>query len=140
MTGQSLSIAGEWQGTFAYPEGAGPTTPFVAVIEQTGRGLSGTIIEPNTMTPGYRSIEAVLSGLRDRSLIDFTKTYPGGEWGYENPVDYVGSLSSDGLQILGTWSLLDLTGTFEMHRDGSSQAEHSEELEQAMPNPLSVDS
>ncbi len=70
---------------------------------------------------GNRTISAVLSGTHAGSSVDFTKTYPGGEWGYENPVDYVGQLSSDGLSITGMWSLLDMNGAFEMHRDAAEE-------------------
>lgn len=50
--------------------------------------------------------------------MDFTKIYDAGApQEYDNPIDYVGSLSSDGNSITGVWSLLEFDGRFEMHRE-----------------------
>ena len=71
--------------------------------------------------------------MRDARSVDFTKTYIGAPKIYENPVDYVGQLSPDGMTVTGTWSLLDMNGRFEMHRE--MRAEETEEAETAETVP-----
>ncbi|MDG5746897.1 hypothetical protein P8Q88_01790 [Qipengyuania sp. XHP0207] len=87
------------------------------------------MIEPDIFRPGS-TVGAKLSGIRSARAVDFTKIYPHPPQGYENPVDYVGQLSADGLVVTGVWSLLDLSGTFEMHREqGASQTQEAETVE-----------
>ncbi len=109
-------LSGQWSGEYTYPNGMGPVTPFLAVIEDNGGRLAGTIIEPNTIADG--TLEADLVGVHHGSGIDFTKTYtPGASRHYAEPVDYVGAISDGGMVISGVWSLHDLDGTFEMRRE-----------------------
>lgn len=114
MSAEDLS--GQWTGEYAYPNGFGPVTPFLAVIEDHAGRLSGTIIEPNIVEGG--TLEADLVGIRSGNGVDFTKTYtPGASRHYDEPIDYVGSTSEEGMVISGVWSLLDLDGTFVMRRE-----------------------
>jgi hypothetical protein len=62
------------------------------------------------------SLEAILSGSRHGSALDFTKAYDGAS-DAAHAVDYVGRLSGDGNSITGVWSLADADGAFEMHRE-----------------------
>ena len=103
-------------GSYSYPAGQGPTTPFLASLTDDGGTLRGTIIEPNTIGRSSDQLEAVLSGSRSGSSVDFTKMYDG-ESDAAHAVDYVGRLSSDGNSITGVWSLGTLDGSFEMHRE-----------------------
>jgi hypothetical protein len=112
----NLNIGGLWLGSFAYPGGAGPTTPFLAKIEDRDGALSGTIVEPNHIGLSSDSLEALLSGSRQGSSVDFTKVYDGAS-DAAHAVDYVGRLSADGNTISGVWSLADVDGSFEMHRE-----------------------
>lgn len=110
------SLTGHWSGEYAYPRHKGPTTPFLATIEERGGQLTGTIIEPDMN--GGATIAATIRGVRHGHGVDFTKQYgPAASPIYGNPVDYVGRLSADGLVITGVWSLLDMDGTFEMRRE-----------------------
>ena len=111
----SDSLSGEWQGTYRYPRGAAPDTPFHAVIEDRNGELSGRIIEPNGFRP--ETAQATLAGRRFGTSVDFTKAYHGAGPEYATPVDYVGSISDGGRKIAGVWSLLEWDGTFEMSRD-----------------------
>lgn len=129
----ALDITGEWHGTFAYPRDYGPATPFLAKIEEQGGVFSGSIVEPDIFHDTGATLEARMSGHRDGRSIDFTKSYLGQRYGYENPVDYVGQLSVDGLSIVGVWSLLEHNGTFEMHRDRAAQATESIEIGETVP-------
>jgi hypothetical protein len=47
VNGDRLNMTGMWEGTFAYPGYEGPTTPFVARIEEEAGSLTGTIMEPS---------------------------------------------------------------------------------------------
>ena len=104
-------------------------TPFRVHIEEMGGHFSGSLIEPDL----YRrmaTIGAELSGIRSNRSIDFTKIYVNAPTGYENPVDYVGRLSADGLVVSGVWSQLDMNGTFEMYREqGVFEKEEAETVE-----------
>ena len=126
MGKRAFTLTVDWSGEFAYPRHSGPTTPFLAAIQDEGGRLTGTIIEPDIVT-GAASVTATLSGLRHGSSVDFTKTYSAPPSGYENPVDYVGSLSDDGNTVKGVWSLLELDGTFEMRREAASEELAEEE-------------
>ncbi|WAT18634.1 hypothetical protein OZN62_03370 [Aurantiacibacter sp. MUD11] len=125
-------LSGQWSGEYAYPRDTGPVTPFLAIIEDHGGRLTGTIIEPNTVESG--TLEADLVGLRHGTGVDFTKTYtPGASRHYSHPVDYVGSVSEDGQVIKGVWSLLDLDGTFVMRRELTREEMLEREAEVAEP-------
>lgn len=127
-------ISGEWHGTYRYPGGAGPVTPFIAIIEERAGHLSGSIVEPHEYRPPEMA-HATLVGRRSGTSIDFTKTYHRSGPQYANPVDYVGRLSSDGNRIVGMWSLLRWDGSFEMYRDaaGGSGTEVEEGVEAMAP-------
>ncbi len=122
-----LDLTGKWDGVFKYPQSYGPTTPFVAEISEQSGTFAGSIIEPDLYKAN--AAEAHLVGLRSGRSVDFTKTYVRRENGYENPVDYVGQLSEDGLTITGIWSLLEWNGEFEMTREAGlelHQEQHAE--------------
>ncbi len=76
---------------------------------------------------------AVIAGFRSGRAVDFTKTYQGSASGYENPVDYVGRLSPDGMIVTGVWSLLEWNGTFEMHRDAPGGEAQEAETQETVP-------
>ena len=116
MNDDRLNMTGMWEGTFAYPAFEGPTTPFVAHFSDVDGVLSGSIIEPNTIGFASDELEALLSGNREGRAVDFTKTYDGSS-DAAHAVDYVGQLSDDGDSVTGVWSLAELDGTFEMHRE-----------------------
>jgi hypothetical protein len=128
MPRKSLNIGGLWMGSFSYPSNHGPTTPFLARIEDESGALSGTIIEPNTMGRSSDSLEAILSGSRHGEQVDFTKAYDGAS-DAAHAVDYVGRLSGDGNTISGVWSLADLDGTFEMYREAVWEEKVGQEAE-----------
>jgi hypothetical protein len=108
------NISGLWMGRYSYVFGG--SVPFLASIEDAEGALSGTIIEPNSMGRCSDSLEAIVSGSRHGSAVDFTKAYDGAS-DAAHAVDYVGRLSGDGNSITGVWSLGDADGAFEMHRE-----------------------
>ena len=116
MSDDRLNMTGLWEGTFSYPAFQGPTTPFVARIEESGGTLSGSMMEPNTMGWSSEELEAMVVGTRQGKSVDFTKSYDGSS-DAAHAVDYVGLMSDDGNSVTGVWSLEDLDGTFEMRRE-----------------------
>jgi hypothetical protein len=124
----AADLTGLWTGSFAYPGGQGPATPFLARIEDHDGDLSGTTIEPNTILPGGDELHAFIRGSREGRSVDFTKTYDGAAEAAHS-VDYVGRLSEDGNSVAGVWSLEYLDGTFEMHREIELEEERADETE-----------
>ncbi len=96
-----------------------------------GVNITGTIIEPNNLTGGS-SLNAFINGVRQGDNVDFTKVYPNAPDGYETPVDYVGHVSANGNTIAGVWSLIELDGTFEMHREIAVGTEQERSAEEAL--------
>jgi hypothetical protein len=122
------NLSGLWMGRYSYPSAEGPTTPFLAKIEDHDGALSGTIMEPNTIGRSSDELEAVLTGTREGQAVDFTKLYDGSS-DAAHAVDYVGRLSGDGNSITGVWSLEHLDGNFEMHREAVWEEQVGEEAE-----------
>jgi hypothetical protein len=120
------NISGLWLGHYAYAFGG--SVPFLARLEDEDGALSGTMIEPNTMGRSSDSLEALLSGSRHGTAVDFTKAYDGAS-DAAHAVDYVGRLSGDGNTISGVWSLGDADGTFEMHREAVWEEAEGREAE-----------
>lgn len=122
------NLSGLWLGSFSYPGGEGPTTPFMAKIVDAGGSLSGETVEPNTVSFTSGTLEAVIAGTRDGAAVDFTKTYDGAS-DCAHSVDYVGRLSDDGNRVTGVWSMAGLDGTFEMYREAVWDEVAGEEAE-----------
>ena len=119
-----LDLTGKWDGVFQYPQKHMPTTPFLAEIVEEAGAFSGTTIEPDLYKDSPAG--ARITGHRSGRSVDFTKTYGNRQRGYENPVDYVGQLSEDGLMITGVWSLREWNGRFEMTREAGLEVAQEE--------------
>lgn len=132
MSRDPLDMTGLWHGTYVYPRFAGPTTPFVANIQDVDGRLSGSIMEPNLVGVSSEELEAVIAGSRQGRAVDFIKTYDG-KSDASNSVDYVGQLASDGNSVTGVWSYESWDGTFEMHRDARLEELIAEESEAELP-------
>lgn len=110
----NASITGMWQGV--YFGGGNQRTEFTATFRESNGRLSGTIVEPNQFgTPNVSFLVANLSGTIRNGRIRFTKTYDG-TGGQTHAVTYEGRFESDGHRIVGTWSIGQLSGQFEMAR------------------------
>jgi hypothetical protein len=123
-----IDLSGLWLGSFSYPAGQGPTTPFMAKLVDADGALSGGTVEPNTVGFSAGTLEAHIAGTRDGASVDFTKTYDGAA-DAAHSIDYVGRLSEDGNRIAGMWSMETLDGTFEMYREAVSEAAEGKEAE-----------
>ncbi len=131
MAKAEINLSGLWMGSFAYPGGVGPTTPFLARLEDQDGRFVGTIIEPDYIAGGTE-LEADVVGNRQGTAVDFTKTYRSAGEPLE-PIDYVGRLSGDGNSVTGVWSLQLMNGTFEMYREAVWEQEEEMEAAQVVP-------
>jgi hypothetical protein len=118
----NLDLTGMWDGVYSYPAvpDAGPTTPFLADITESGGQISGTIIEPHEFRHG--TAHATIIGHRVGTMVDFSKTYHGAGEEYDEPVSYTGQLSDDGTLITGHWMMQEWSGPFEMVRQAQVEA------------------
>jgi len=124
----ATNLSGLWLGSFSYPGGWAPATPFMATIVDRDGSLDGSTIEPNTMGSGGESLEAVIAGSRAGVAVDFTKTYDGAS-DAAHAVDYVGRVSIDGMTVSGVWSLEGMDGTFEMYREAVWEEAEADEAD-----------
>ena len=127
---ERINLSGLWLGSFSYQGGEGPTTPFMARIEDRDGSLSGSTVEPNTVGASSETLEAFIAGSRSGAAVDFTKTYDGAS-DAAHAVDYVGRLSGDGMTIGGVWSMGDMDGLFEMYREAVWEERAGREAEVA---------
>lgn len=123
--GQNLT--GKWDGVFSYPDvpEAGPTTPFLASLSDTGGVIKGEIIEPNEYHSG--TAHSTVLGQRIGNSVHWAKTYHGGGEEYRETVLYFGSVSQDGDTITGEWSIDHWRGPFEMTRDDTADVRFKRE-------------
>ncbi len=128
MAEQPINLSGLWLGSYSYPSGLGPTTPFLASLQDHDGSLSGTIVEPNTIGQSSDQLGSIISGSRAGVAVDFTKVYDA-ESDAAHAVDYVGRLSADANTISGVWSLETTDGTFEMHREAVWEERAGQEAE-----------
>lgn len=116
------SLTGMWRGLFSYPRFFEPN-PFVAILVQSGAGISGTTHEPCQVGPGRGGVlYATLAGTRAGAAVSFVKAYDGSA-GWTHAVSYKGRLSADGNEIEGRWHVPGVwSGRFLMLRAGKEQA------------------
>lgn len=128
------SLTGFWSGTYFYPDtdyykDKKPVN-FDARLRQLDNTFEGSIVEPNTFGDNTSSVlkALILNGLVDREgNLRFIKKYEGTA-GVVHSIEYKGTLSPDGRNINGIWTLLRkgnvaASGRFEMiqKRDPSGQ-------------------
>lgn len=114
--GGSESLTGVWEGLYSYPGNLDPPNGFTATLLQSGDSVTGTVHEIGEM--------GVDQGRRMGARVAFTKTYDvGPESDYSAPVVYEGSVSGDGQEIEGRWTIQGVwSGKFLMVRPGRTVA------------------
>ena len=113
-------MSGLWMGSYSYPDDLEPTTFFWARIDEDGVSFTGRT-EEYDMTLG--SIGASVNGSCSGSQVGFTKVYDSTAYsGFDPPVHYQGTISSDSETVTGVWRLQGLTGSFQMRRKPRAQA------------------
>jgi len=100
----AASLTGIWHGIYSYPLPRAPVS-FVATMIETATIVSGTTHEPCTIGGAPNEIlYATLLGSRQERTVTFVKTYDGANPFY-GTVAYVGTLSPDGTEIDGRWTV-----------------------------------
>jgi hypothetical protein len=121
-------LSGHWDGTYAYPSALQPIS-FHAELRDSGRGLTGEVVEPSPdyLPPG--EMVAVITGNREGSSVHFTKIYDSLEH-FLDPVFYDGVLDDEECEISGTWTITPgWSGTFVMTRPKTDEAEEEAQEE-----------
>jgi hypothetical protein len=117
MTKATSSLSGQWQGLYSYPRYLEPVY-FVATLISFGSQFSGTTHEASEGRSGaaLKSF-ALVDGSLGGNEVSFLKTYDGSA-DRSHSITYNGTLSVDGLEIEGTWSIPgDWSGRFLMIRN-----------------------
>jgi len=117
------SLTGIWHGIYSYPIPRAPVS-FVATLIETASAVSGTTHEPRAIDGSPNEILcATLLGSRQQNTVAFVKTYDGANPRY-GTVAYEGTLSPDGTEIEGRWTVPgDWSGKFLMIRSaGKAEA------------------
>ena len=100
----AASLTGIWQGIFSYNDGR-DDAPFVATLLDLGGAISGTTHEPCPIGASSTGLAfAEITGRRQGSAVVFSKTYDGTS-GLTHTVLYEGTLTEDGVEIEGTWTI-----------------------------------
>jgi hypothetical protein len=98
------SLTGIWHGLYSYPVPRAAVS-FVATLIETASAVSGTTHERCAIGASPDEIlYANLLGRRQDSAVAFVKTYEGGNPHY-GTVAYEGTLSVDGTEIEGRWTV-----------------------------------
>ncbi len=124
MNAAEHSIAGDWQGTYAFddPDAARAPVPFQAAWAMQGETGRFTGPAQDNGAGGEASTDGMQSGRQ----VAFTKVYVDRSSSYLHPVAYEGTLSEDGTQLAGTWRVAALSGTWDARRvlsdDGSAES------------------
>ncbi|MFT4253336.1 MAG: hypothetical protein QM608_12700 [Caulobacter sp.] len=127
MSDANANLTGVWQGLYSYP-GAHAPVAFTATVLESGSWVSGSVHEVAYDEYGVAEVFATLLGKRDGAAVTFTKTYDGSA-GWSHDVFYAGTVSDDGTEIEGTWTIPgEWSGKFLMIR---SQGPRAAQLRQA---------
>ena len=110
-------LTGVWDGEYSYPGGRRPTR-FTAVLVEGDASFSGTVHEQPTDGPSAGQVlYANVDGRRTGAQVAFVKVYEKPGLWRRNPIRYEGTLSADGCEIAGRWTILSrLSGKFLMTR------------------------
>ncbi|HEY2529720.1 MAG TPA: hypothetical protein VGJ20_17550 [Xanthobacteraceae bacterium] len=129
MAGQDRAgdqdLTGIWNGLYTYQDGR--STTFVATLIDGGGSLSGTTHEPSATGDGPSAmLYANLVGSHRDHAVTFTKTYERPDRQHRSPILYEGTLSGDGSEIEGRWTITRVwSGKFMMIRATGSTAERA---------------
>jgi len=110
-----LDVTGHWDGIFSYPRGLPPNHFTAELREENGRVIGETREPSDSPFDEASELQALLEGTRSGAAISFTKFYDSAR--RIKPVAYRGTLSPDGDEISGAWTIHgDWSGPFLMTR------------------------
>lgn len=122
-------LSGRWQGIYNYPDGH-VAVAFTADLIDGGDKLGGSITENDAHTDG-RALLAQIDGARSGSMVTFTKFYEDADPEGYDAVAYSGTVSGDGDEISGEWTIPGVwSGSFIMTRPSSASVNSTIEVEQ----------
>lgn len=123
-------VTGVWYGRYL-----GDLDPqdnsFIAVLEESGGEVGGTITEPDD-SGQFDIRRATVSGRRNGAGLRFIKQYDG-RGGWDHKVFYAGSIDDQGTVVNGTWRVDWLRGRFTMQREKFVEEEIEQEDEVELP-------
>jgi hypothetical protein len=133
VSASELDVTGLWLGAYSYRRSL-TTVTFEASLDEALGAIGGAIEEMARRQRPPRLLTATLHGRRENRRVAWIKRYDEPKpLGYEHPVAYEGTLSSDGTEIRGEWRLPGAqTGTFLMIRARALDAEMQREAEAAL--------
>jgi hypothetical protein len=110
----ATDLSGRWDGIFSYPRTL-PPTHFTLDLRDVGGSLAGESHEEGqTRRTSGQTLHALIQGDRFGSAVEFTKIYDNA---HNHPVFYEGTVSDEGLEINGRWSIPGMwSGSFIMIR------------------------
>ena len=116
QAGGAVDLSGFWHGLFHYPSGQ-PPVAFTAELHDADGALLGSTSETGQVGEAAgRTITATLQGRRSGGATTWLKIYDGDFRQYDS-VRYEGTISADGLEIEGRWTVQShWSGTFLMIR------------------------
>ncbi len=102
---EQSGLSGVWEGLFSYPRKFQPT-PFTAVLLEFGSAISGAVHELCNNGPSTGTVlNAMITGTRLGSEVQFVKQYEAGQRGHGRPINYEGALNADATEIEGQWAI-----------------------------------
>lgn len=125
MAGPS-DLSGVWYGRWSSEDSFIYPGSFIALLEDLGGSLSGTVTEPDPEDGGIA--RAWVAGRRSGSTIEWTKQYDG-SGRMAHAVFYSGQVNGEGTEIAGSWRLEMWSGSFAMQREAFTEEELEAEEE-----------
>ena len=117
---------GLWSGWYGYAGLAEPVA-FTAWFDETAGLLTGSILEPNTISDlDIDDLAADIAGTREGADITFVKTYGTGQGVHSHPISYSGLADGDFRRVRGEWMFPDPSygrGPFELARSSRGISE-----------------
>ena len=128
-------LSGRWLGIFNYPDNGG-AVGFTADIVDGGGRLGGEIHETDAIDDG-RPLVARIDGHRSGAAVEFTKFYDEADPGGYDLVAYRGTVSGDGNEIAGEWSIPGIwSGSFIMTRPAAEAVEEQVAVGATLPEDV----
>lgn len=128
-------LSGRWLGIFNYPDNQGAVA-FTADIADGGGQMGGEIFENDAFGDG-RPLVARIDGQRRGTTVEFTKFYDEAEPGGYDLVAYRGTVSADGSEIAGEWTIPGIwSGSFIMTRPAAEAIEEEVAVGATLPEDV----